>query len=84
MNENAFKPSKSEKRGLKLLHPNMKNILSVGISTGGSAEINIAKKCPDAKIIATTIDEKGLQFSIECHEIQTWYSQCAEGSNHAG
>ena len=65
MNENAFKPSKSEKRGLKLLHPNMKNILSVGISTGGSAEINIAKKCPDAKIIATTIDEKGLQFSID-------------------
>ena len=65
MKETIFKASKSEKRGLKHLTPNMKNILSIGISTGGSAEINMAKKCPDAKIIATTIDEKGLNFSIE-------------------
>lgn len=65
MGENIFKPSKSEKRGLKLLHPSMTNILSVGISTGGYAEINMAKKCPNAKIIATTIDEKGLLFSLE-------------------
>lgn len=64
MKENIFKPSKSEKRGLKLLKPTMNNILSVGISTGGSAEINMAKLCPNAKIIATTIDEKGLDFSI--------------------
>ena len=65
MKESIFKPSKSEKRGLKLLNPNMENILSVGISTGGSAEINMAKTCPKAKIVATTIDEKGLKFSIE-------------------
>lgn len=65
MTENIFKPSKSEKRGLKLLSPDMENILSVGISTGGSAEINMAKACPKAKVIATTIDEKGLKFSIE-------------------
>ena len=65
MKENAFKSSKSEKRGLKHLKPDMKNILSVGISTGGSAEINIAKLCPNAKIIATTIDERGLKFSID-------------------
>lgn len=63
--ESAFKASKSEKRGLRLLNPNMEKILSVGISTGGSAEINMAKICPNAKVIATTIDEKGLNFSIE-------------------
>ena len=65
MRENTFKPSKSEKRGLKQLKPTMKNILSIGISTGGSAEINMAKICPNAKIVATTIDENGLKFSIE-------------------
>lgn len=63
--EKYFKPSKSEKRGLKLLDPSFSNILSVGISTGGSAEINMAKKCPNAKVVATTIDEKGLAFSNE-------------------
>ena len=62
---NSFKYSKSEKRGLKHLNESMENILSVGISTGGSAEINMAKKCPNAKIIATTVDKKGLEFSIE-------------------
>ena len=65
MQENIFKPSKSEKRGLKQLQPTMKNILSIGISTGGSAEIKMAKTCPNAKIVATTIDQKGLNFSIE-------------------
>ena len=65
MKEKVFKKSKSEKRGLKLLDMNYKNILSVGISTGGSAEIMMAKICPNAKIIATTIDEKGLKFSNE-------------------
>ena len=63
--EKIFKSSKSEKQALKLLDKNMVNILSVGISTGGSAEINIARRCPNAKIIATTIDEKGLNFSNE-------------------
>ncbi len=63
--EKIFKSSKSEKRALKLLNKNMLNVLSIGISTGGSAEINIARRCPNAKIIATTIDEKGLQFSNE-------------------
>lgn len=63
--ERIFKSSKSEKRALKQLDKNMLNILSVGISTGGSAEINIARKCSNANIVATTIDEKGLQFSNE-------------------
>jgi len=63
--EKIFKYSKSEKRGLKHLNKSMTNILSIGISTGGSAEISMAKKCPNAHIIATTIDEKGLAFSKE-------------------
>lgn len=61
--EKVFKSLKSEKRALKLLDKNTKKILSIGISTGGSAELNIARKCPQAQIVATTIDEKGLQFS---------------------
>ena len=61
--EKDFKYSKSEKRGLKLLKPSMEKILSIGISTGGSAEICMAKKCPKAHIIATTVDKKGLDFS---------------------
>lgn len=61
--EKVFKSSKSEKRGLKLLNKDMKNILSIGISTGGIAELKMAKKCPNAKIIATTVDEKGADFS---------------------
>lgn len=63
--EKIFKPSKSEKRALKLLDASYENILSIGISTGGSAEINLARKCPKAKVIATTVDEKGLKFSNE-------------------
>ena len=63
--EKDFKYSKSEKRGIKQLNSKMKKILSIGISTGGSAEISMAKKCPNAKIIATTIDEKGFNFSKE-------------------
>ena len=65
MKENIFKSSKSEKRALRQLDKNMTNILSVGISTGGSAEINIARKCKNATIIATTVDKKGLDFSNE-------------------
>ena len=42
--EKVFKSSKSEKRALKLLDKNTKKILSIGISTGGSAELNIARK----------------------------------------
>lgn len=63
--ENDFKSSKSEKHGLRLLNTDMKNILSIGISTGGIAELKMARVCPNAKIIATTVDEKGLKFSNE-------------------
>ncbi|MBQ7798241.1 MAG: class I SAM-dependent methyltransferase [Clostridia bacterium] len=63
--EKDFKSSKSEKHGLRLLNTDMKNILSIGISTGGIAELKMARVCPNAKIIATTVDEKGLKFSNE-------------------
>lgn len=63
--EKSFKSSKSEKRGLKLLNEEMQNILSIGISTGGIAELKMAQKCPAAKIVATTVDEKGANFSKE-------------------
>lgn len=55
----------SEKNGLELIEENDLNILSIGISTSGSAEIKMAKKNPYSKIIATTIDEKGLNIVKE-------------------
>ncbi len=55
----------SEKNGLELIEEKDINILSIGISTSGSAEIKMAKKNPNSKIIATTIDEKGLNIVKE-------------------
>ena len=55
----------SEKNGLELIEENDLNILSIGISTSGSAEIKMAKKNPNSKIIATTIDEKGINIVKE-------------------
>ena len=55
-----FEPSITEAHGLELLSANMRSIISIGISTGGSAEIQMARLCPNATIIATTIDERGL------------------------
>lgn len=55
--------SRSEEAGLYLLAPNMTSIYSVGISTGGLAEIRIAELCPQANIIATTLDSNGIKFS---------------------
>lgn len=57
-----FKPSISEKHGISLIKKKDKNILSIGISTAGSAEIEMARKNPNSNIIATTIDAKGLEF----------------------
>ena len=60
-----FEPSITETNGIKLLDSNMLKIISIGISTVGSFEIEMASKCPKAKIIATTIDEKGLALTKE-------------------
>ncbi len=58
-----FKPSISEKNGIQLVKDTFKNILSIGISTAGSAEIEMAKIAPNSHIIATTIDFEGLNFT---------------------
>lgn len=59
----SFKPSISEEHGINLIESKDKNILSIGISTAGSAEIEMARKNSNSHIIATTIDNKGLEFT---------------------
>ena len=59
----SFKPSISEKNGIKLVNSTFKSILSIGISTAGSAEIEMSKIAPNSHIIATTIDREGLDFT---------------------
>lgn len=52
--------SVSEDNGILYLQKNAKNILSIGVSTAGVAEIRMAKKAREATITATTIDMAGL------------------------
>lgn len=61
--EERFKPSKSEENGINLITANDLNILSIGISTAGSAEIKMAEKNRNSHIIATTIDKEGLNYT---------------------
>lgn len=58
-----IKGSVSEDNGLAALTTNDVQVLSVGISTGGVAEIRMAEGHPERHIIATTIDEKGVAFA---------------------
>lgn len=58
-----FKPSTSEEHGINLITEKDLNILSIGISTAGSAEIKMAEKNPNSHIIATTIDKEGLNYT---------------------
>lgn len=53
----------SEKNGINLINSNDLKILSVGISTAGNAEIEMIKKNPNCHIIATTIDQNGLELT---------------------
>lgn len=53
----------SENNGLSLITDWDKTIYSVGISTGGIAEIRMAKAVPNRHIIATTIDPAGVKFA---------------------
>lgn len=62
MNKNTF-PSISENNGLALITEQDRRIYSVGISTGGTAEIRMATASPERKIIATTIDQEGAKFA---------------------
>jgi len=54
------KYSTSELDGLNLITKDMKNILSVGISTNGNAEIEMVNRF-EGIVTATTIDKNGLE-----------------------
>ena len=60
-----IKPSISEDHGVAFLRDTDLEIYSVGISTCGVAEIRMAQAQPGRHIIATTIDEEGLQFTLD-------------------
>lgn len=51
--------SRSEENGLRLLKDTDLQILSVGVSTGGVAEVRMAMSNPNRHIVATTVDDKG-------------------------
>lgn len=53
----------SEDHGIAVLTDNDLQVYSVGISTGGVAEIRMAELNPQRHIIATTVDEKGVAFA---------------------
>ena len=55
--------SQSEDAGVAAMPTDAKQIYSVGVSTGGIAEIRMAKQALGAHITATTLDEKGADFS---------------------
>lgn len=61
--EIMMRPSISESNGINTLSDKDLYIYSVGISTGGLAEIRMATLHPDRKIIGTTIDAEGAQFA---------------------
>lgn len=56
-------PSISEDNGIAALTDRDLHVYSVGISTGGIAEIRMAEQEPGRHIIATTIDEEGAEFA---------------------
>lgn len=53
----------SEDHGIAALTDNDLEILSVGISTGGVAEIRMAQANPGRHVVATTIDKEGVAFA---------------------
>jgi len=57
--------SVSEENGLNKIEDKDINILSVGVSTGGFAEVKMLSGNPNRKVVATTIDEKGLSDKIQ-------------------
>lgn len=57
--------SLSEKNGLQLVEPSFREILSIGISTAGIAEIKMAALAPNSHIVATTLDSEGVEHVRE-------------------
>ena len=66
----------SERNGIDLLEEKDINILSVGISTAGKAEIEMLKKNPKSHITATTIDEEGIKNTQKIiQEYNNWLTK---------
>lgn len=57
--------SESENHGLAVLTDSDLQVYSVGISTGGSAEIRMAQSNPQRHIVATTVDQDGINSADE-------------------
>jgi cyclopropane fatty-acyl-phospholipid synthase-like methyltransferase len=53
----------SERNGINFLSKTDHLIYSIGISTGGQAEMRMAQKNPKRRIVATTIDREGAEFA---------------------
>lgn len=58
-----MKESISEKNEINFLSKTDQLIYSVGISTGGQAEVKMAQEDPKRQIVATTIDPEGAEFA---------------------
>ncbi len=56
----------SERNGINFLCSTDKKIYSVGISTGGLAEIKMAQPDRERHIIATTVDSVGAEYAKQC------------------
>ena len=56
----------SERNGKNFLSPTDKKVYSVGISTGGLAEIKMARSNRKRHIIATTVDLAGAEYAKQC------------------
>lgn len=60
---NVMKPSisQSEEHGIAALKPSDLRVLSIGVSTGGKAEIRMARASTKRHIVATSLDAEGIQ-----------------------
>ncbi len=70
-----YKKSESENNGLALIDNSVLSIYCPGISTGGFAEISMALAEPRRRIVATTLDEKGILETQKLLEKYTVQSQ---------
>jgi inosine/xanthosine triphosphatase len=59
----SVRESESERSGLAEILKEDRNVYSVGISTGGAAEIRMASALPGRQVVATTLDEEGARFA---------------------
>lgn len=71
------RPSTSENNGIAFLSDVDQKIYSVGISTGGSAELRMVMGHPNRHVIATTIDPVGAEFAKH-HIDETGFSKQIE------